>query len=585
MPTDPSEAASIPHLRDVLIFLGASVLLVPLFQRLRTSPIIGYLLVGVLIGPYGLAVIADVEGAQILGELGVVFLLFTIGLELPFERLKAMRRHVFGLGLLQIGVSGAVIGSIAFLWGNGVAASLVLGACLALSSTALVMQILMDRGELATRTGRVCLAVLLAQDLAVAPILAMTTALGRGQEGLVLHLVIALGKALLAIGVILALGRLLLRRIYRMVAEAGRPEIITATSLLLVLLTASATGLAGLSMALGAFLAGLLLSETEFRHQVEADIQPFRGLLVGLFFLSVGMGINVPQAAQFGPWIVASVAGLIALKTIILVALCTAFKVERVAAIRVALLLAGTGEFAFVVLRSAMGSDIVSAPIGQFMLIVTALGMVSTPLLAAAAPRLSRMLGREEPKTATPDPAAFAEVEGHVIIAGYGRVGRTVGKLLRGRGVPFVALDLDPRRTQALHAEGEPVFYSDATRPNVLESVGIEHAAAIVVTLDDTEAAARVAHFAQRNWPMVRTFVRARDAAHAEELARLGVNGLVLEALEASLALGAQVLEALGTPADVVDRVVDQSRREMIAAPAPGRGARAMEPEPAAPPA
>lgn len=555
----------IPYLREVLVFLLASVLVVPLCQRLRVSPVLGYLIAGVAIGPFAFGIVNDIEGVRRLGELGVMFLLFTIGLELSLERLLAMRRYVFGLGAAQVGASGLVIGAIAYAWGNNLAASVVLGASLALSSTALVMQILIERGEIASRVGRVSFAVLLFQDLAVAPLIALVTILARGEEdALFVDLALAVGKAVLAIAIILVLGRLLLRPLFRMVALGRRPDVFVAMSLLLVLVTASATAMAGLSMALGAFLAGVVLAETEYRHQVETDIEPFRGLLLGVFFVSVGMGINLGEVADLATRIALAVIGLILIKAAIMAGLALLFGLSRAVALHVGLLLGQSGEFAFFIIGLAMAGGLVPTAVGQFMLIVAALSMMLTPLLALLGPWLVHRLGLERESMAglTPAPKEVEDLHGHVVIAGYGRVGQTIARLLRQQKIAYVALDIDARHIRRFRQRHEPVFYGDASHGHVLEQVRADRAAAVVITLDDTRAAARMVEHVRRHWPAVQIFVRARDAAQAEELRDLGVSGVVPETLEASLALAGQVLQATGASREAINRMMEQIRRE-----------------------
>lgn len=554
--------ASVPYIKEMLAFLVASVLLVPLFRWFKASPVLGYLFVGAIIGPFGFAVIDDVDGVSRMAELGVVFLLFMIGLELSIERLKAMRTLVFGLGFAQVVISGGLIGAAAFWWGNSVQASIIIGLCLALSSTAVIMQLLMERGEFATRMGRTSFAILLAQDLAVVPLLMLVTIFSVGDSGNVVELAgTALLRALIAVVVIMFLGRWLVRHLYRMVTWTKSPELFMALTLLAVLGTAWFTGLAGLSMALGAFLAGLLLSETEFRHQVETDIEPFKGLLLGLFFISIGMGIDFGVLAQNWVDVVIGVGGLILLKGAVLMGLVAAFRLPLTTSVRTGLLLSAGGEFAFVGVTAAMGSDIISQPVGQYMLIVAAVSMALTPFLADLGAALKKRLDDSmggEPIQATGDEARG--LEGHVIIAGYGRVGQTVAKMLGDLRRPYMALDLNVPRTRERRAKGEPVYYGDAAKPDVLERVGADHAGAVVITLDNFAAASRAVESTRKRWPTIPIFVRAWDMTHSDELFELGATGVVPETLESSLQLAGQVLESLGTPREAVGDIIMRIR-------------------------
>jgi CPA2 family monovalent cation:H+ antiporter-2 len=541
--------------------LVATVIVVPLLQRLRASPVLGYLAVGVVIGPFGLGLVEDLEGVRTLAQLGVVFLLFTIGLDLSLERLWTMRHYVFGLGAAQVLVTGTVISAIAWAWGNTAQASLVLGACLALSSTAIVAQLLIERGEIGSRFGRATFGILLFQDLAIVPILFMVNVFGLAGDGPILvALGLAVAWALAAVAIVYVLGRLLLRPMFRTAAGTRSPEVLMAMTLLTILATASGTHLAGLSMALGAFLAGVLLAETEFRHQVEIDIQPFKGLLLGLFFMSVGMGIDLAAVADRAFWIGASVAGLIAIKAVIAAGLCVAFGLRRSEAARAGLLLGQGGEFAFIIVGAAMILGLMPEPVGQFMLVVAGLSMVATPFIAVLGRHVATFLAARE--AAVPLGAAEdAGLEGHLLIAGFGRVGQTVAKLMESEKMPFAALDLDAERVAQCRKLGIPVYYGDARRKEALERLGVDRAAAVVITLDDPDAAGRVVSNIRKAWPELRIFVRARDTTHAAELVALGADHVVPETVESSLQLAGRVLHAMGTPMDAVNRLIELIRK------------------------
>lgn len=569
----------IPYLREVIVFLIAAGIMVPLFHRMKISPVLGYLVVGGAIGPFGLGlfaadlpvlhwvVIRDLEGVQALAELGVIFLLFVIGLELSLERLWAMRRLVFGLGSLQILITGGVIGFVAWEFGNSIPASIVLGACLALSSTAIVMQLLMQRRRLGTPLGRSSFSILLMQDLAVVPILFVVGVLGAQVQGgadsdgaLAVDLALALGKAVLTIGGIWVMGRLVLRPALRVAAQTRSPEMFMAAILLTVIGISAITGAAGLSMALGAFLAGLLLAETEFRHEVEVDIEPFKGLMLGLFFMSVGMGIDWRVIGQEPLWIAASVAGLFAVKSLVTAGLCVAFGLGRSTAVEAGLLLGQGGEFAFVVVGLAMTLGLIAPDVGQFMLIVAGLTMLVTPLVATAAERLAARLDRSVSGPAEHAAAAIGEIEGHVVLAGFGRVGRTLVETLQAEAIPFVALDPDPVAVAAARAEGLPVYVGDASRLDLLARAHVERAAAVVLTMDDPQAAERIAAAVRLTFPAVPIYARARDAANARRLLAAGASVAVPEALEASLQLAGRVLDGFGIGEEVIRKRLDHQR-------------------------
>ncbi|MCC6202563.1 MAG: cation:proton antiporter [Gammaproteobacteria bacterium] len=567
-----AESHAIPHLREAVVFLIAAGLIVPALHRLRVSPVLGYLAIGALIGPYGLdllraawpwlgfVVIADLDGVRRLAELGVVFLLFMIGLELSLDRLLALRRLVFGLGTLQIVLTGAVIAAIAWAFGNAVPAAVVLGACLALSSTAIVMDLLLRQRRLGTPLGRASFSILLAQDLAVVPILLLLDVYGsHGAASIGADLLLALLRAVLAIALIYAAGKWLLRPVLRAVAQTRSPEMFTACVLLAVLGTAVATGAAGLSMALGAFLAGLLLAETEYRHEIQIDIEPFKGLLLGLFFLSVGMGIDYRVILLEPAWLLASVAGLFVIKAVITALLGRAFGLPRHAAIETGLLLGQGGEFGFIVVGLAMEFGLLPQPVGQFMLIVTSLTMVATPLVASLGHRLAAGLEHREAQQHAhqlPD----EELEGHVIIAGFGRVGRTVAAVLEAEQIPYLALDHDAATVTHGTQDKLPVYFGDATRFDLLRRARCASAQAIVITLDTASAAEQIIHEIRRIAPEVPIYARARDGAHAVALHRAGAALAVPETIEASLQLASRVLLGAGATEDAARRRIEHQR-------------------------
>ncbi|MCW9087902.1 MAG: monovalent cation:proton antiporter-2 (CPA2) family protein [Gammaproteobacteria bacterium] len=574
------EEHGIPYLREIVLFLIASGIIVPILHRLRVSPVLGYLIIGGIIGPFGLgmfvedigwlsyAVISDLKGVSALAELGVIFLLFMIGLDLSLDRLWAMRRWVFGLGSLQILITGTIIGAIAWGFGNTPAASIVLGSCLALSSTAIVMQLLIERRQLASPMGRSSFSILLMQDLAVVPILFMVGVLGsKAQDGVGMALLLSLGKAVLVIVGIYVLGRLVIRPLFHMVARTRSVEMFMAATLLMVIGASAVTGMAGLSMALGAFLAGLLLAETEFRHEIEVDIEPFKGLLLGLFFMSVGMGIDYRVVGEQTFWIIASVVGLFTLKTAITASLCLVFGLPRHTSLETGLLLGQGGEFAFVVVGLAMTLGLIPGEVGQFMLIVTGISMVITPLVASAS---SHLIKRLEPSSTTASHEGNIEqiggMEGHVVVAGFGRVGRILGRTLDADAIPYVAIDTDPNSVAAVREQGMPVYYGDASRLEMLRRAHLDKASALVVTMDNAAAAEHVVKVVHAEWPHLAIVARARDAAHASRLLDCGAAEVIMETIEASLQLSGRILQLVGTPEEVSHRRIDAQREQELAA-------------------
>lgn len=562
----------IPYLRELMLFLVAAGIIVPLLHRLRVSPVLGYLLVGFLIGPNGLGLLAsewpalgllaitDLDGVRRLAELGVVFLLFVIGLELSFERLWAMRRLVFGLGSLQVLVSALAIGAVAYACGVGTDAATLLGASFALSSTAIVMQLLAERRQLGTPLGRGSFSILLFQDLAVVPILFLVGVLGaRSGTPVGASLALALAKAGLVIAVIYLVGRLALRPLMRSVARARSPEMFMAAILLVALGSAALTGAAGLSMALGAFLAGLLLSETEFRHEIEVDIEPFKGLLLGVFFISVGMVIDVGEIIAHALPMLAAVIGLVVGKALIIAALCRAFGMSRALALETGLLLGQAGEFAFVVIVLARQMSLLDPDVAQFMLTVAGISMLLTPMIAVLARRWAANLDR---RLAGGERGLdeLAEIEGHVVIAGFGRVGQALARVLDDERIGYVALDMDADQVAHARSRGRPVHYGDASRLDMLRRARLDQARALVVTMDSVKAADHIVSAVREFAPDLPIYARARDGAHARRLLKHGASEVVPETVEASLQLAARVLAGTGMPEEAVEQRIQGER-------------------------
>ena len=513
-----------------------------------------------------LAVISDIEGIRPLADLGVIFLLFTIGLELSFKRLWAMRRLVFSLGSLQVVSCAIAIGAIAWQWGNPVPASIIIGACLALSSTAIVMQLLMERRAVATPLGNASFSILLFQDIAVVPILfavgfmGAQTASNAADAGT--NLLLDVVRAILVLAAIFIVGRLLLRPLFRLASRANSREIFMAASLLVVLGAAAITGKAGLSMALGAFLAGLLLAGSEFSHQIETNIEPFKGLLLGLFVMTVGMGIDFRVFAEHPGWLLLSVAGLVAIKAAAITSLCLAFGLPRHGAFEAGLLLAQAGEFAFVIVGLAFVSGLIPADSAQFMLIVASITMMITPLIAEAGERIGKALKPgDDARCANNNLAATEVVEGHIIVVGFGRVGQMLGRILDREAIRYFAFDTDGESIAHHRDRGLPVFLGDGAQVEMLKLAGAERAAALVVTMDDAHAAEQVVQTARQLWPAIHIYVRARDAAQSKALLEMGATYVVPETLEASLQLGFRVLCCTGASEDDARRRIDLERR------------------------
>jgi CPA2 family monovalent cation:H+ antiporter-2 len=559
---------------DVVVFLAAAGLLAPLLARFRVSPVLTFLLLGVFVGPYGLGRLAgeapwlgvlaidNVETAEALAAVGVVLLLFLIGLEVSLKRLRGMRRLVVGLGGLQVGITTAGFAVVAGALGAPPAAAFVVGAALALSSTAIVLELLSERGQLGSDTGQATLSTLLAQDLAVVPILITIAILGRGEEpaAIGVSLALAAGGGVIAIAGILAAGRIAAAPFLRAVAGRRSPEMFAAAVLLLIVLTGAATQAVGLSIALGAFLAGLMLAETEYRHEIEAMLAPFKGLLIGLFFLSIGMRLDLARALAEPLFLGAALAGMIAVKAVVIVTLARVLRTPWPAAVETGLLLAGGGEFAFIVLTAARGAGVIELELAQSLSLVAGASMAITPLGAVVARRMAAAVERRSGDGRPPERGA-SSLQGHVLIIGYGRVGRMLGELLSESGVATVALDRDAKLVAERRARGEAVYFADANRVEVLGRLGADAAAALVVTLDSAPAVEAVVRAAHRAWPKLPIYARARDSAHAAALAALGAQRVTPEALEASLELAEAVLGGVGVGASAAQAIVGARRR------------------------
>ncbi|WP_372525207.1 monovalent cation:proton antiporter-2 (CPA2) family protein [Piscinibacter sp.] len=578
-----TDGQGFPFLRETLLFLALSGVLIPLLQRLRINQVLGFLAAGALLGPFGLAQWSDraqwlawitfprLQGVSALAELGVLFLMFMIGLELSAERLWALRRWVVGAGIAQVVVSATLIGAIAFAFGNAWQASLILGFVLSLSSTAVVMQLLSERHALTTPMGQATFSVLMLQDLAVVPLLVLVGLLGRGtSEGLASLLALTLLKSAAAVLLIFVVGRRIIRPLFRTFAKHRQPEAFMALTLLATLSIAGLTAAAGLSMALGAFLAGLLLAETEFRHEVEVTIEPFKGLLMGLFFMSVGMGIDIREWARTPFWVPASVIGLIALKATVAAAILRAGGLGWGRAVDAGLLLGQGGEFAFIVVGSAAASGLLATSATQFVLLVVGLSMFVTPLAARWGALLGRRIDSAHGDTA--DEAGPQPLAGHIVIAGFGRVGQLLAELLTRQGVRFVALEQDAHVVARQREHGMPVYFGNAARPELLRKLHAGQAAAVVITMDQPAAALHAVTAIRGEYPQLPVFARSRDERHAQQLKQAGATLVIPETLETGLQLSASVLQTLGMPDAVVTQVVESERGLRIAAIAPRPG-------------
>jgi CPA2 family monovalent cation:H+ antiporter-2 len=579
---------------DALVLLGTAGLVIPLARRFGLNPVLGYLGAGAILGPLGLGsfidkfpflywlTVVDAKNVSGIADLGIVFLLFLIGMELSYDRLRAMRRLIVGLGGSQIVLSAAVIGGMAAVAGANATAALILGACLALSSTAIVLEVLSRQGRLNTSAGRASFATLLAQDLAVAPLLLFISISGIREDGSVLAiLAVALTNTAVAIGVIVIVGRLVMRPLFRLVASAGMNELFVATTLFVIVATGVAAAAAGLSMALGAFVAGLLLAETEFQKAIETAIDPFKGLLLGLFFFTVGMNIDFRELARDPLWLIGGAVGLIAVKSGILIVLARLFRLSWPAALEVGLLLGPGGEFAFVAIGMAATFSLIEPKMASFTIALTTLTMMLIPTLSHVARRLAPMVRDDKPL----DPeltVAPSGASGHAIVIGHGRVGQVVCTMLDRHQFEYIAIDNDAAAVPEQRRQGRTVYYGDATNPEFLKSCGLMEAAAVIVTIGETKGIDEIVAQVRALREDMLVVSRARDADHARHLYAIGVTDAVPETIEASLLLSEAALiglgVAMGTVIVSIHEKRDEFRRELQQAagrskPAPDQGA------------
>ncbi len=575
----PENHSVLPYLRETLIFLALAGILIPILQRYRVNQILGFLAVGVLLGPYGLPLWAGhlpwlqnftfirIEGIVALGELGVLFLMFTIGLELSAERLWELRRWVFGAGCAQVLLSAAPIAVVALIAGNAIETSIVLGLMLALSSTAVVMQLMTEKNLLNQSVGQANFSILMLQDLAVVPILLLTGLMSRGDTGNLLPLLFnVLLKSVLVILLIYFMGRRVIRPLFKALSQHHQPAIFMALILLSTLGIAGLTQYAGLSMALGAFLAGLLLAETEFRHEVEVTVEPFKSLLLGLFFLSVGMQTDLRAVLNFPFLLPMAVIGLFLIKATVMAIVLRLGRHSWGRAIEGGLLMGQGGEFAFIVTGYAMASHLFSPALAQFVLLVVGLSMFATPMISRGGHLLGNWWDRHHKAAEAPLALAQPEpMQDHVIIVGFGRMGQLLAEVLSGQGIRYAAIDIDMHRSTNRHPLGEPVYYGDVSRPELLHRIHASEAAAIVLTIDHPDAALHAARAIRREFADIPLLARAHDEDHAHCLKQAGANLVMPEALEAGLQLSFFVLEAIGITGEQARLAVRNERTARLA--------------------
>ncbi|MBB5757582.1 CPA2 family monovalent cation:H+ antiporter-2/glutathione-regulated potassium-efflux system protein KefB [Methylorubrum rhodinum] len=555
MAAEASGAAS--ELVQVVSLLAAGVIAVPLFKRLGLGSVLGYLLAGLVIGPFGLGLFTDAHAILHVAELGVVMFLFVIGLEMEPSRLWGMRRAIFGLGLTQVAACIGALTLVGVAMGLSVTVAFVAGTGFVLTSTAIVMQLLEERGAIASPKGQRIVAILLLEDLAIVPLLAAVALLAPGgPETSGTERAVSIALALASVAALVAAGRWLLNPLFRLLAASKAREVMTAAALLVVLGSALAMQLGGLSMAMGAFLAGVLLSESSFRHQLEADIEPFRGILLGLFFLGVGMSVDLAVIGANGAFILLGVAAYMAVKGLVIYAVARALRAAHAEALERAVLMAQGGEFAFVLYAAAASAGIIDAVTNAILTATVILSMALTPLMVIA-------LDRFGPKaTASTDGVEAPEdLVGSALIVGFGRFGQIASQPLISRGCSVSIIDTDPANIRLAEGFGFKVYYGDGTRLDILRAAGAENARAILICVDAPETARRIAEIAKAEFPLVPVLARARDRAHAIALIQAGVAYQVRETVESAFALGERALLSVGADPDAAVAMMEDVRR------------------------
>ncbi len=536
------------HLFDIIILLSAAVFIVIAFWKMNISPVLGYFVAGAVIGSHGFNLIHSAEAMDNLAEFGVVFLLFIIGLEFTFERLIAMRIHVFGFGSLQVIVTMVAIWCIALAFGVNTNIATVIGGGLALSSTAIVLQVLQEKGSQASQVGRLSIAVLLMQDFAVVPLIVLVPLLtGNSEHSLISSLAGSLVQAAIALVLIFITGRLLLRPLFSVIAKMESNEVFISTTLLIVLGAAFITEQFHLSLALGAFVAGLLVAETEYRHSVEHAVLPFKDLFLGLFFMTVGMSINTELLPNKLPLITLLSIILIVLKTSIIYILCRFFGFKSAPAIQAGLLLSQGGEFAFILFRLADELNVLPSEIAQVLMMVTTVTMAFTPLLSGLGDWIANSFSTE--KTILDDEAVETDTQdlyNHVIVAGFGRVGYMETKMLTAEHLSYVVVDIQSKIVKEGKSDSFPIYLGDVTRCEILKSVGIERAQALVISIKNEVTIKKVVSLVAANFPHVNIVIRLPDLSNVEVYRDLGANKIIPETSEIGLQLGGAALSLSG---------------------------------------
>ena len=538
----------ISYLRDIIILLFASVAMVIIFKQLGLSPVLGYLVSGAVIGPYGFGLLQGEEIAKSIAELGIVFLLFAIGLELTLDKLKSMRKYALGFGSLQVLLTALVIGYVANIFIKDTEASILIGAALALSSTAMVLQVINENSEASTRVGRLSFSVLIMQDLAVIPILVLLPLLSNPDINIATALSSALVKALFALIIIFIIGRLFLRPIYQIVVNLKSDILFLSTTLIIVLGSAFVSHNMGLSFALGAFVAGLMVAETEYKYRVESEILSFKSLLMGLFFMTIGMSFEVRLLIDNFFIIFAASAGLIAIKALIIIFLCKIFKFPLAPAIQAGFLLAQGGEFAFVVFLMAVDNNIIGLELSQLLLTIVTVTMAFTPLMASLGRKIKGQIYVKNVLHDNKLKREIGDISEHIIIIGFGKTGRIIANILQKTEINYLILDNNHRTVRIKKAAGYNIYYGDAMNKDILKHIGVQRSQSIIIAMEDDVSCLQITRFINDNFPKIPVITKSENIRNSKRFKRFGASKVIAKNLESGLQLAKEAIKSADLP-------------------------------------
>ena len=551
----------ISYLRDILILLLASVFVVIIFQEIGLSPALGYVVAGTTIGPFGLGIVSSIETTKSIAELGIVFMLFSIGLELTFARLMTIKKYVLGFGGLQIAITSLIIFLICkFFFKMSNEASIIVGSALSMSSTAIVMQVIAENAEQSTRVGRLAFSILLMQDLAVIPILVLLPILKNTDLNIAHALGGALADAAVAMAIIFAIGRICIRPIYRMIAKSQSDVLFLSLTLIVVLGSAYITNHLGMSFALGAFVAGLLVAETEYRYRVEEEILSLKSILLGLFFMTIGMSFDFDVLIKSFPYIILASLGIIALKTSIIVGLCRIFKFPFAPAIHTGLLLSQGGEFAFVVFLIAVQQNFLSTNLSQFLMTTVTLTMALTPILATIGRKTKSYLYTKEILRDNKLKREIGQISKHIVIIGFSKVGRIVSYILRKKNINYLILESNHRVATTQRNKGFNIYYGDALNIDILKHIGVERSESVVIAIEDEFACMKITRFIHENFPNVAVITKSESFNNAERLKKVGASYVVSKNVETGLQLSHAALSSVGVSSEEISSALSAFR-------------------------